>query len=93
MSKTEDAAVASTRAGGGQKFPLVNSRTSGMLAPMVTHVATNTNAKHLAKIEAALAQLAAETLRRGFFGSASIEFHVQDGTIQKIRRQVERIEK
>lgn len=60
---------------------------------MVTHGGTPTNARKLAKIEAALAQLLTETLRRGFFGSASIEFHVQDGTIQHIRRRVERIEK
>ena len=39
------------------------------------------------------AELLAEALRRGFFGTAAVELSVQDGTIQHIRRTVERIEK
>ena len=31
--------------------------------------------------------------RRGFFGTAAVELSVQDGTIQHIRRMVERVEK
>ena len=31
--------------------------------------------------------------RRGFFGTAAVELSVQDGTIQHIRRKVERVEK
>ena len=31
--------------------------------------------------------------RRGFFGTAAVELSVQDGTIQYIRRTVERMEK
>ena len=34
-----------------------------------------------------------ESLQRGFFGTAAVELNVQDGTIQHIRRMVERIEK
>ncbi len=45
------------------------------------------------QLEAALAQMLAETLTRGFHGKASLEVAVQDGTIQHIRRVVERIEK
>lgn len=40
-----------------------------------------------------MAELLAEALRRGFFGTAAVELSVQDGTIQHIRRTVERIEK
>ncbi|MBN2476910.1 MAG: hypothetical protein JXB62_20045 [Pirellulales bacterium] len=60
---------------------------------MITHGKTSGNAKKVAQLESALANILAETLRRGFFGTASIELSVQDGTIQHIRRRVERIEK
>ena len=33
------------------------------------------------------------SLRRGFFGTAAVELSVQDGTIQHIRRTMERVEK
>jgi hypothetical protein len=52
-----------------------------------------TNAKKVAQLQEALAELLAEALRRGFFGTAAVELSVQDGTIQHIRRKVERIEK
>jgi hypothetical protein len=45
------------------------------------------------QLEAILAETLIETLRHGFFGTARIEVSVQDGTIQHIRRVVERIEK
>ncbi len=35
----------------------------------------------------------AESLQRGFFGTAAVELSVQDGTIQHIRRRIERIER
>jgi hypothetical protein len=41
----------------------------------------------------AFSEILAEALRRGFFGTAAVELSVQDGTIQHIRRRVERIEK
>jgi hypothetical protein len=40
-----------------------------------------------------MAEILAESLRRGFFGSVTVELSVADGTIQHIRRLVERIEK
>jgi hypothetical protein len=59
---------------------------------------TTMNAAHgnrtkLAQVEAALAELLAESLRRGFYGKVALELVLQDGTIQHIRRIVERIEK
>ncbi len=60
---------------------------------MITHAQTPGNAKKIAQLEAALAELLAEATRRGFFGTAALELSVQDGTIQHIRRKLERIER
>jgi len=60
---------------------------------MTTHAATAGNAKKVEQLQAIMAELLAEALRRGFFGTAMVELSVQDGTIQLIRRRVERIEK
>ncbi len=60
---------------------------------MMTHGTTAGNAKKVAQLQAIMAELLAEALRRGFFGTAAVELSVQDGTIQHIRRTVERIEK
>lgn len=54
---------------------------------------SDANAKKLAQLQAALAELLGAVLRRGFFGTATVELSVQDGTIQHIRRKLERIEK
>jgi hypothetical protein len=47
----------------------------------------------VARPESLWAETLIETLNRGFFGTARIELSVQDGTIQHIRRTIERIEK
>ena len=61
---------------------------------MITHnTITAGNAKKIAQLQAIMTELLAEALRRGFFGSAVVEVSVQDGTIQHIRRTVERIER
>jgi hypothetical protein len=60
---------------------------------MMTHGTTPGNAKKVAQLQSIVAELLAESLRRGFFGTAAVELSVQDGTIQHIRRTVERIEK
>jgi hypothetical protein len=60
---------------------------------MMTHVETPGNAKKVAQLQSIVAELLTEALRRGFFGTATVELSVQDGTIQHIRRMVERIEK
>jgi hypothetical protein len=60
---------------------------------METTNATRGNRMKLEQVEAALAGLLAETLRRGFHGKALLELVIQDGTIQYLRRMVEQIEK
>jgi hypothetical protein len=50
---------------------------------------THGNRIKLGQVETALA----ETLRRGFYGKVALELAIQDGTIQHLRRVVERIEK
>ncbi len=60
---------------------------------MMTHAKTTGNAKKVAQLQAVMAEVLSEALRRGFFGTAAVELSVQDGTIQNIRRKVERIEK
>jgi hypothetical protein len=54
---------------------------------------TSGNRLKIDRVESALAELLAETLRRGFYGKAMLELSIQDGTIQHLRRAVERIEK
>jgi hypothetical protein len=54
---------------------------------------THGNRIKLGEIEAALAELLSETLRRGFHGKAVLELTIQDGTIQYLRRVVEKIER
>ena len=54
---------------------------------------TSANQTRLAQASAAWRDLLAESLRRGFHGSATLEVIIQDGTIQHIRRKIEQIEK
>jgi len=54
---------------------------------------TPANVEKLQQLERMLGELLAQLLRRGFFGNGAIELSVQDGTIQHIRRMVERIER
>lgn len=58
-----------------------------------TREQTSANQAKVAQVERALAELLTEVLSRGFHGSAGIEMSVQDGTIQHIRRKLERIER
>ena len=59
----------------------------------VTLKQSQTNKAKLAQLERAMGEVLAEALSRGFHGSAGVEMSVQDGTIQHIRRKLERIEK
>jgi hypothetical protein len=59
----------------------------------MTPLPTPANAKKVALLQQALAELLAEALRRGFHGTAAVEWSVQDGTIQHVRRRLDRIEK
>jgi hypothetical protein len=60
---------------------------------MATPNTTPVNAKKVAQLQQMVAEILAEALRRGFFGTAAVELSVQDGTIQHIRRKVDRIER
>jgi hypothetical protein len=51
------------------------------------------NRDKVTQLEAVLAELLIEVLRRGFHGRAAIELAIQDGVIQHIRRTLERLEK
>ena len=58
----------------------------------MTLTTTPANQKKTAQLRAAISEVLAEVLRRGFHGSAGVELSVQDGTIQTIRRKVEQIQ-
>ena len=60
---------------------------------MMTLNETTGNQKKMAQLKSVLGEILAEILRRGFHGTAAVEVSVQDGTIQSIRRKVERIER
>ena len=79
--------------GGGQKEILKSFAADYIHRSIMTSTATTSNAKKVAQLQQALAEMLAATLKRGFFGTAAVEVSVQDGTIQHIRRKVEQIEK
>lgn len=60
---------------------------------METLEETPANRTKLARVDATLSAVLGEVLQRGFHGLASIELMIQDGTIQRICRTIERIEK
>jgi hypothetical protein len=60
---------------------------------MGTLESSEVNARKKGQLLRALEEDLAGALRRGFHGTVRIEAAVQDGTIQQIRHQVERIEK
>lgn len=51
------------------------------------------NQRKLARVEEAWQTALNEVLRAGFNGMATIQLTIQDGTIQRIARSVERFEK
>jgi hypothetical protein len=51
------------------------------------------NHERVKQLEAILAELLIEVLRRDFHGRAAVELAIQDGVIQHIRRTLERLEK
>lgn len=55
--------------------------------------ATPANTTKTARLNEMLEELLEQALRRGFFGTARLEFVVQDGTIQHLRRSLEQMEK
>ena len=54
-------------------------------------VTTTPQLNMIDRVEKALAQLLADTSRRGFYGEAGITLSVQDGRIQHIRVALERM--
>jgi hypothetical protein len=56
-------------------------------------ITTNANATKADRLQEMLRELLQQALQRGFFGTARIEFVVQDGTIQHLRRSLEQMEK
>lgn len=54
---------------------------------------TVANARKIASVRAMLGAVLEEVLQRGFHGTARIELVVADGTLQRLSRMVERVEK
>lgn len=55
--------------------------------------ATPANTTKTTRLNELLYELLEQSLRRGFYGTARLEFVVQDGTIQNMRRSLEQMEK
>ena len=60
---------------------------------MVTRAKNPTNQEKVVQLREAMAEMLVEILRRGFHGTAGVEVYVQDGTIQKMVRRIEKVEK
>jgi hypothetical protein len=60
---------------------------------MTTAAMTNGNQTKVAQVERAWSEVLASALKRGFFGSVSLEVVIQDGTIQTLRRRIEQQER
>ena len=60
---------------------------------MIQHSTTPGNQKKLARLRLLLADVLAESLKRGFYGTAAVELSIQDGTIQHLRTKIERVER
>jgi hypothetical protein len=61
-----------------------------MLKPLST---TEANQRKVSRLEATMHEMLDEALRRGFFGTVTIELGIQDGTIQHVRSTTERVER
>jgi hypothetical protein len=60
---------------------------------MTTLQCTPVNQTKLSQVERAWKQVLNDALQRGFYGTATVEISVQDGTIQHVRRRLEQLEK
>jgi hypothetical protein len=54
---------------------------------------SDANKAKLARVKDAWQELLVTILKRGFYGTATLEVAVSDGTIQSIRKKVEHLEK
>ena len=65
-----------------------------MLIFMITHgKKPPANERMIGLLRKAMAEILAEALEQGYYGTVGIELSVQDGTIQHVRRSLERIER
>jgi len=60
---------------------------------MITQSLPTANEQKLSRANVVFRDTLANVLKRGFYGTATVEIAVQDGVIQHIRRNVDRIEK
>jgi len=60
---------------------------------MMTLNETTGNQDKIDQLRKALTALLAEVLQRGFYGTAAVEVSIVDGTIQRIYRKTERVER
>ena len=51
------------------------------------------NTRKMAQLDGVLSEILQKVLQRQFYGTASVEIIVHDGTIQHFRYKIERIEK
>ncbi|MCH8048149.1 MAG: hypothetical protein IID44_31025 [Planctomycetes bacterium] len=58
-----------------------------------TPVMTAANKNKIGQMSDAMKEILKEATRRGFYGTAAIEISVSDGSIQWIKRRVERVVK
>ena len=58
-----------------------------------TPVRTAANKNKVGQMSTAMKEILREATQRGFYGTAAIEISVSDGTIQWIKRRVERVVK
>ncbi len=56
-------------------------------------IRTPANERMIGLLRKAIAEILAEALKQGYYGTAGIEMSVQDGTIQHVRHSLERIER
>jgi len=64
-----------------------------MVCSMETLTESPANVTKLTRVDQTLRALCDEVLRRGFYGVAAIELAIHDGTIQRICRKVEQVER
>jgi hypothetical protein len=75
-----------------QKLELKPNRPlDNVTSMMTTTLETSVNQHHVSQAERAWSELLREALQRGFHGVAGLELSVQDGTIQHVRRRIERL--
>jgi hypothetical protein len=60
---------------------------------MTDRKSSGTNQAKLSRVWQALDSLLGQVLREGFHGTAAIELTIQDGTIQRLNKRLESVER